>query len=106
MKSKILLGIVLLLPLVFQYYISNGKQDLYYKYSLERMELCLKHAKELNVPTSICSDITYAADASFSSSISFNNQIVYLLWVMLFVMAFGLFNLSKRLDKFEKKTDV
>jgi hypothetical protein len=103
MKSKIGLGLILTLPFVFYLFMSNSKQELYFKHSLERHKLCLEQTNELNMSPTVCSQINFAVNEAYSSSANFDSPMITLLMVIIWGLAFGLFNLSDRLKKLENK---
>lgn len=103
MIKKVSLVLIFILPLGFYLANSYFQKEKFIRFSLESLQLCQKHSKELNLPSEICSQINSAAYEAYSSSISFYNPIIVLLIAINFALAFALFNLGNRLEKLEKK---
>lgn len=101
------LVLIFLLPMGFYLISSYFMTENYYKWSDKQFEMCVEYAKnEINdISNTTCSQIRSATDRTFSRATSFFNPIIILLIAINFALAFGLFNLSKRLEKLEKIND-
>lgn len=105
--KKIALVLVFLLPLGFYLIFSSLTMENYDKWSDKEFEMCVEYSKveihKISIIT--CSQIRSASYRAFSRATSFFNPIIILLISINFALAVGLFILSNRLEKLEKKND-
>ena len=71
MNEKVKIALLYILPWLLFFTSSYYLTKFYYEHSLKRLELCLEHNAALNLPTSICSQISSASDAAYSSATSY-----------------------------------